>query len=387
MSLYKRILLFLTAAVLAVGAVSCSGSHDDEPETPAYVMLTIRVNLPDNDNLSRAVGDEYEPDKEAKAGEAMQSLRIIIVDQNGSVEHNSLWDAFSTPVTQSSVRRFKVKGNEDKTIILVANEEGTTITDRNGNKMAVTDYLNSLNASVGTHVNLDDLYKLTMSLADNKSNGTTIAGNVYADNYDGDLRVPLAINDIYTNYHIGNKPEQTAIFYVRRAAVKYTFRIVNKSTDNDGNPLAHTLNKLTIGRVADSQFFFQNAVYTDADHWFWSSYTTPAGVTTRDMVLDFGTGTSIPADGKVHEFGPYYVPEGATYVTPYQVGIALDGIDMGMHDISWHMPQTPDDVTSMLDLPRNAHIITEITIQDTKPEFRYTICPWDEHKIEIPPFN
>lgn len=351
-------LLWATAVITAGGMSACSGERYNEPEVPDSVMLTIRVKLSGNNPYSRAVGDEYEPDKEAQDGEKMQTLRIIILDQNGVVEHNSLWDAWSQPVTESGIKQFKVKSNEDKTIIFVANESGTVITNANGNSFDASDYFARFSPSVGSIINVRDLRELTMSR----------------------VQTPLAINDIYT-YHIGSEPNYSATFSICRAAAKYTFRITN----NDDSE--HTLSSLTIGRVASTQYYFQNAVFTDDNHFTWSSYETPPSAPTTDMVIKFKTPVSIPNDGKTYEFGPYYVPEGATYATPYQVGVSMNGINLGMHDISCNIPQAPDNKTPMLDLPRNAHIITEINLNNTVPVFNYTICPWDMHNIDIPSFN
>ncbi len=356
--IFHTLLLLATAVITAGGMSACSGERYNEPEVPDSVMLTIRVKLSGNNPYSRAVGDEYEPDKEAKDGEKMHTLRIIILDQNGVVEHNSLWDAWSQPVIESGIKQFKVKSNEDKTIIFVANESGTIITDADGNTFDASDYFARFSPSVGSIINVNDLRELTMS----------------------SVQKPLAINDIYS-YHIGSEPNYSATFYIGRAAVKYTFRITNKDDSE------HTLSSLTIGRVASMQYYFQNAVFTDDKHLTWSSYSTPASASTTDMVIKFETPVSIPNDGKTYEFGPYYVPEGATYATPYQVGVSMNGIDLGMHDISWNIPQTPDNKTLMLDLPRNTHVITEINLNNTMPVFNYTICRWDEYKIDIPDFN
>lgn len=362
-----RILTLLSAVLILVGSVSCSDSRGDAPEAPATTMLTIRVKL-SRDTYgapSRATGDEYEPYKlPADDGEKMHSLRIIILDGNMQVEHNSYWD-LNSPDTEAAGARFKVKSDDHKTIILVANEAGAIVTDRNGNSLPAADYFRKFDPSVGALVDLNELRALTMRLDDNIGEP-------------GQLRTPLVINDIHY-YYIGKSPEYSHTFYVGRAAVKHTFRITN----NDKSE-AHTLTSLTIGRVATEQYFFQNAVFTDNDHFLWSSYKTPAGAGARDLTLDINR--SIPAGGTV-EIGPVYIPEGAVYDTPYQIGLAVDGNNLGRYDIAWHMPQTPDVSETMTDLPRNTHIITEITLNYTDLSLQYTVCPWDDYKVYIPSFN
>ena len=85
-------------------------------------MLVLRVNLAGG-TMSRA----QEADKAAaNDGEKINTLRVIILDGDKRVEHNSLW-TLDSPDIQKTGMRFKVKANDTKTIVLVANEAGTVI--------------------------------------------------------------------------------------------------------------------------------------------------------------------------------------------------------------------------------------------------------------------
>lgn len=370
MSLIHRILLLITSVLLA-GAVSCTDSRFDVPGGSATSMLVLRVNLAGG-TMSRA----QEADKEAaNDGEKINTLRVIILDGDKRVEHNSLW-TLDSPDVQKTGMRFKVKANDTKTIVLVANEAGTVIDVPGPGGIGSTEttaaaYFGGLAASIGLQVDMDELRGITMSRK--KNSGA-----------DGEcLRSPLAINDIY-EYPIGNAPEYNKTFYIGRAAVKYTFRI----TCND-DKADHTLTSVTIGRVAPVQYFFQNAVFTDDNHFFWSSYTTPPAATSASA-LTIPCNTALP-NGRTVEVGPFYVPEGAEFATPYTVGFVIDG-DVVMENlpVQWKIPEEigyDGPGTPMLDLSRNTHVITNISLNYQSWSWQYTVCPWEIHDITIPDFD
>ncbi len=376
MSLIHRILLSVISVLLAAGAVSCAGSRFDEPEVRTTSTLVLRVNLAGG-TMSRA----QEADKEAaNDGEKMNTLRVIILDGDNFVEHNSLWTLESPDVQKNGIR-FKVKANDTKTIIFVANEDGTVIDVPSSDGLSgftettAGAYFGALNPAVGQKVDIAVLRGITMSLNKNLDKGTGVGAGMV-------LRRPLAINDIYS-YAIGEAPEYNATFYIGRAAVKYTFRITNNDYKND-----HTVTSLTIGRVAPVQYFFQNAVFTDDNHFFWSSYTTPAAAGSASA-LTIPCNTVLPK-GQTTEVGPFYVPEGAEYGTAYSVGFSFDGQSMGDQAIEWKIPEeagTDDPGTPMLDLPRNTHVITNVTLNYQSWTLDYTVCPWQVYDITIPDFD
>lgn len=356
-----RILSLVTAMLALLACSSCSDSSTEllvETEN-ATSILNLRIKLARSTYSSRAPGDE----RPANDGERMKTLRIIILNGNSQAEYNQLWN-LDAPAVDDFGTRVRVRSNEQKTIILVANEAGVTITDSSGNKHDASTYFGNINANLGTFVDVGELRKLTMVLDDNKD------GN-------GWLRTPLVINDIYT-MTIGEKPEYTRNFWIERAASKYTFRITNNDARN-----SHTLTSLTIGRVASAQFFFPNADYSDDAHTTRTSYSTPAGVTTKDVVLNINR--EIPAGGTI-EVGPFYVPEGLVFDDAYKIGLAIDGDEFEHRNIVWHAPN--ESATQLMtDLPRNTHVVSNITLNYVNWSVDYTVCPWDTHTINIPEFN
>lgn len=358
-----RILSLVTAMLALLACSSCSDSSTEllvETDN-ATSLLNLRIRLARSTYSLRAPGDELP----ANDGEKMQTLRIMVLNGSSQVEYNNLFD-LNAPAVEDVGASIRVSSNDVKTIILVANEADAVITDTEGKKHNASTYFSGINPAIGQFVDIAALRAMTMHFADNVDEN-------------GWLRTPLIINDIHT-MRIGEDPEYFQTFFVERAASKYTFRITNKDAFN-----SHILTSLTIGRVASAQFFFPNAAYGDDAHTNRLSYSTPAGVTTKDVVLNINR--EIPA-GRTIEVGPFYVPEGLVFDDAYKIGIAIDGNEFEHREISWRAPQTTADVAKpMTDLPRNSHVVSNITLNYLNWSVDYTICPWDEHVIDIPDFN
>lgn len=368
-----HILLLCMAAILTAVTAGCahSGSADDGPvsDEPVTLRLHIKLDTRGGDIAgSRATGDEYEPDKlPLDDRERMHTVRVIILDNTNVVEHNTFIDLTARPGTEAETVALLVKSSQTKTIILVANEKNAVITLPDGTSRGAADYFASLDAASGSIVDMKALRGIVMTLADNA---------------DGDcLAAPLAMSAIHT-YYIGKEPSYRASFTIHRAAVKYTFRFRNN--DPDGS---HIVNSVSINNVASRQYFFPDADFTDGtDQMFWTAYRTPDS---SGSDMNFDTKLILQPDGKIVEAGPFYLPEGhnSDDTAPYRVGFTVDGRFIGWRDLHWSIPQTPDDTSLMTDLPRNTHVIVNVTFNYSSFEIDYTVCPWAESQITIPPFN
>ncbi|MGM9860869.1 MAG: hypothetical protein ACI31C_08960 [Muribaculaceae bacterium] len=350
------------AAMILINAAGCSHrATEDSPAGTAILSLRINLNRP-VDSASRA--GEYDTYKQPlDDGEKMHTVRVIIVAAAGYVEHNSLWD-LTTPDVEVVGGDFPVKTGETKHIILVANEEWVTITDE-GVDYPAAEYFKALRASEGAWVDIERLRALTMKRTAN-------------DDGNECLTSPLAMSAIHT-YYIGTDAERyNATFTIHRAAAKYTFRITNNDDTAD-----HVLNSVAINNVSSSQYFFPNAAFSDADQYFWDSYSTPSDDITEDIV--FPTDLTIPA-GESVEIGPFYLPESVSGAT-YKAGFTIDGAFAGWHDINWYKPETPDDLSTMTDLPRNTYVVVNVSININEWSVDYTVCPWWVHNIDIPSYN
>lgn len=370
--------LSIVTAVIASLTAATGCSHDDldiiDKGNAQTAVLTLRINLNNPDMASvahsRATGDEYEPDKlPASNGEKMHTVRIIIADADGFVEHNTLWDLTTAPDIVATGQDFEVKSNELKTIILIANEDGTMVNDPvTGNAISAGTYFRTFDASIGVRINESELESLIFTAADNADQATNTT-----------LRLPLTMSAIH-HYFIGNDSEHyNATFTIHRAAVKYTYRIKN----NDSKP--HTVTSIGINNVASRQYFFPQATFTDDTQMFWDSYNTPD---TSGREVFFDTATEL-APGDETELGPFYLPEGhvTTAGNEYATAFVFDDVSTGWNIINWSTPQTPSQTAPMNDLPRNTHVIVNVNLRTSDITINYTVCPWVTNNIIIPPFN
>lgn len=114
---------------------SCKQESDDPAVgNDSSAILTIRINPGDAMNPayrtpSTRTGEEYEPDKwPANDKEKMHTVRIMIINSDGIVEHNSLWDLTISPDIVAMGQDYTVSANDTKHIIIIANEATATIT-------------------------------------------------------------------------------------------------------------------------------------------------------------------------------------------------------------------------------------------------------------------
>ena len=353
------------AAVMGLALTTACSHSSDTPDDPSIAMLHINVSLVRSAGYSRATGDEYNGQRPAiNDGERLHNLRIIIIDGDGYVEHNTRWN-LDVPASEASGADFPVRNNDDKTILFVGNEDGKTVVTADGTEMSLTDYLNTFNAFVGMHVDVDDVRKVTMPF------------NPLVT--EPQMETPLPITAIH-KYHVGNVLVDAATFTLTRAAVKYTTSFRN-STDKP-----HTV-RIRLSNIPRSQYLFFDADFTDDTNdgqYFWTAYRTPAGPAATSEALYFnytvGSGRSV-------DLPLVYLPEGPAG-TQYTIGVIIDDNDMGDTPIRWYVPQTPGQLTLMTDLPRNTNVVTEIEYIGANPVFTYQVCPWNtEDDIVIPPFN
>lgn len=83
-------------------------------------ILVLRTGLLDQTRASDRVNDAVD-----NPVEYMYTLRIVILHENGTVEHNMYIDFGEIPQTEC-YRIFKVTRNETKKIYLIANEENAS---------------------------------------------------------------------------------------------------------------------------------------------------------------------------------------------------------------------------------------------------------------------
>ena len=178
----------------ALLSASCRGgevSYTDEVQPDDdTAILVLRTGLLDQTRASDRVNDAVD-----NPVEYMYTLRIVILHENGTVEHNMYIDFGEIPQTEC-YRIFKVTRNETKKIYLIANEE---------------------NASTDLHEQLETL----------TTGNTTFASIVDNFVFIPDYKNPVPMSSVYD---VPGKAENLVEreFYLVRAATKFAFRFTNK---------------------------------------------------------------------------------------------------------------------------------------------------------------
>lgn len=178
----------------ALLSASCKGgevSYTDEVQPDDdTAILVLRTGLLDQTRVSDRVNDAVD-----NPVEYMYTLRIVILHENGTVEHNMYIDFGEIPQTEC-YRIFKVTRNETKKIYLIANEE---------------------NASTDLHEQLETL----------TTGNTTFASIVDNFVFIPDYKNPIPMSSVYdVPVKAENLVERE--FYLVRAATKFAFRFTNK---------------------------------------------------------------------------------------------------------------------------------------------------------------
>lgn len=351
---------FLTAAAIMTALLG--GCAADQPfaspdEVYGEGVMVISVTAPGAPAAPSGVKKanafdvfDNEDDKWGIAGENLESLRIIIVDGKGTVEHNKKYELDNA--VQAGEYKLPVKSNDTKTIILVGNEEGYNIDSQTtpGAVENLKEFFSSIEP--GEQLDVNSLRSRTLSLDFNSP-----------DNKGLSLRTPLPITEIFTEEIPAAEGEYYREYELRRAAVKYSFRIVNQSTS------AHTLEGIRINQITDREFLFPDADYetNSQGHAILTDYRTPQNASTREYSRD-DLSLALPASmaQAVTALPPFYVPEGVKTTEMQSVSISLDGTDLDIwRDLQWIMPgETVASARPMVDLPRNSHVVVNITITD-----------------------
>ncbi len=178
----------------ALLSASCRGgevSYTDEVQPDDdTAILVLRTGLLDQTRASDRVNDAVD-----NSVEYMYTLRIVILHENGTVEHNMYIDFGEIPQTEC-YRIFKVTRNETKKIYLIANEE---------------------NVSTDLHEQLETL----------TTGNTTFASIVDNFVFIPDYKNPIPMSSVYdVPVKAENLVERE--FYLVRAATKFAFRFTNK---------------------------------------------------------------------------------------------------------------------------------------------------------------
>lgn len=374
----KDITAVLLAALLMVSCTS--GDEPEVPDYPEFSRIALSVSLPGSEGASRSAsrGDfdnfDNQLDKWGREGENIEELRIVILDSNGNVEVNEHYSDLNN-ITRSDAYTYQVRNNDRKTVLLVANETGCNIHTDTGEKISATEYFDGHPRN--SYIDMKKLALFTLHLDD----------NLQADSRGKNMNQPLPITAIHSELIQTTKEEDTVKreYVMHRAAVKFSFRIINKSDFN------HTFEGVRVSRFSDREYFFPNAEYgtNDLGHQVMTYYSTPASAEEAEYKYE-GFNVSIPKGmtEAIEPIAPIYLPEGKTGTDPYSVSITLNGAPLAIWGaLNWRRPEDPETSqgTPMLDLPRNCHVVVNITILDDNTyTFDVDVQPYSV--VEVKPF-
>ncbi|WP_300910147.1 hypothetical protein [uncultured Bacteroides sp.] len=221
--------------------VACSSQEESLPDTTeAALFLNIEPLTQTRSGLA-----------ELLVKEKMRNVRVIILHENGTVEHNRYYELESAEETKYIL--LKVTPNEKKKIFLFANEksvsavEGVTVTEGGTTgDQSLTDFFNRYTEnSPGFETEINNLY--------------------FTPDYSNEKPIPMS--SMY-EIEVPEKGNVEKTFYVVRVATKFTINFMNWRGEEV------IVNKFTLQKHADKNFLMahvndseQNRTLFDGKTW------------------------------------------------------------------------------------------------------------------------
>lgn len=348
--------------VLAV-CMSIIGCQENEVAPAPMADLRIYVNTVGRTDARALTDAEEEYYKDALAScEEMHRLRFVVVRPDGTVEHNRLLNLYN-PAERYGYESFEVVGGEKKTVYLFVNESTNDGSygpfEVKADNATTTKYdLNQI--EVGKSFPTDDIKALVIKLADGESEWPS--SNPLPMNGIGEVDVPK------TGF-----VQKT--MYVTRAAVKFTYRFTNKTSQD------YTLRGLTIDKVTDKEYYMPNnptpalkdvtkdnpitdlTIYPEANYATYSkeySFSIPSGCTKKVLP-------------SIYQLEGKYNAAVTNETQRYKTSITLDG---GVGTLEAFLKGLPN-------LVRNTHAVVDITINESNITWEVDVIPYSS--VELRP--
>ncbi len=254
--------------------VACSSQEESLPEEISEAILHLNV---EPIGQTRA-GTATLPDNEK-----MHSVRVIVLHNDGTVEHNKFY-ALDDAQEQRSIL-LKVTPNEKKKIYLFANEESVSTVE------GVADVNSTLSAFFHTYVE-------GMSGFEDAVNGLYFAPDYSAGK-------PIPMSSMY-EIDFPEKGNFDGTFYVVRVATKFTVNFKNWRGEEV------TVENFTIASHADKNFLMAHVnSYPDTQN----HETNQKYPTWIDWLKAVSDASNVDSDAATEEFGwltDYELPEQST---------------------------------------------------------------------------
>ena len=345
----KRIIHNVCICLALLLLASCKEQTDTPLQEDGMVTLSISAAM-----VSRAVDTG---DDNRIYSELMHTLRIIIFNEDGTIEHNRLY-TFDEGLFKSENHNFLVKANQTKNIYLLANCESFAVKEGDNPTISILDKL-ELNAETGI-------------LQDQGTNAE-----------EGESKIKVLPATAKYEINVG-ETSQTETLYVVHAANKIQFQFVNYT----GKEIAlHSWSLYSIApesylvpRVNEADWFntvqgetdnaitdYDIPVAPDEHQEYTYLYETPIQIPTT---TEGETGTVTPADNEQ----PIYLHE-SKFLVPAEAAEEPDAeewTDQQQYTITFNISRADEDdskpYTAMLDnLPslfRGTYVKIKVTLNE-----------------------
>ena len=355
-NLFAHIATFLVAALILQG---CNLWEFGGRDSLCELTVSISVSAPSAASkaaTSKASFDASDYVGAMTDGEKMQTLRIVIVRPDGSIEHNRMLDFNSTAkgaYTIVSDVVFEVIGGERKKIYLFANENARKAAAAEGVTEPVVQYdLASL--AVGDTFPEQELSDLRISL---NSDTDELPGSALPMSECHIIDMPAS------DYHTD--------LYITRAAVKFSYLFDNQSGKS------YELSSLTINKASSIEYYLPRVSYSGdplAGDYSVSGFEVPNTGNNNYYIFKKQLSKTISAEGDngsgVSSLEPFYLLEGkfidASDERNYSMSVTLDGKE--------YRSYFPD----VSNLPRNTHVVVVITIGTYDLNWSVNVVPYGE---------
>lgn len=358
---FRQFILTIAVCLFVVGCQD----HDDVPES-FTAELKVLVKIPDV--ASRAIEDGDTPegdDAEAvNSSEKMHKLRFIIVRPDGTIEHNRLLN-LDKPAERYGFVKFNVIGPEKKKVYLFVNESsrpgykrGPNIQD--GTKYDLSGDSEDSSLAPGKIFPEEDINNLILQLDQENQE------------YEWPYLSALPMNGIH-EVEVADKLVRDTLT-VTRAAVKFTYRITNKSSHD------YTLKGLSINKVTFESFYMPHWVTEDNKEvtYLGDKVAEDFNAYKGDVNDNYFTykqenlNIALPS-GQTTELKPIYQLEGK-YNTgeenPYSTSLTISSGNGSPITLEGKLDNLPNS------LLRNTHVVVNIAINDVDVNWEVDVIPY-----------
>lgn len=375
--------------LLMCGCDSRSDEGLPSSDGPDAVYLNINVAMADSPTSGRSGSSRADEDGywQPTEMEKMHTLRVILVHEDGRVEHNVFLNLSAPEGDKYGPIRLKVQSNENKTIYLLANEASVSaeMTDSETSEKKTIDW--SAYKAKEQFLSKEQMSQLVLSSSD-------ITGF-------NDINKPVFMSECHqvelTNEGV-DQPDKTEdglpvkdiTLPITRAAAKFTYEITNQSSQT------YWLSNIRIDKSASCEYLLPNAMeYNDKKEV--TGFQVPESAEYASFNQPYKTNVELTAKAtEAVKLSSFYLPEGKYESddkndnTSYKTAITLDTKDNSGTSLGGNDGNTPSGAFTLESffpnlsiLPRNTHVVVKITIRDSDDiSWQVDLRPYGEVILE-----